>query len=265
MAKKALKLRLVSWKPEVAAERAAGLEAAGFEVNAEPMTVTKFVAHFKSVNPDALVIDLDRQPSHGHMIAKALRLHPSICRIPVVFVGGAAEKVAKVKAELPDAAYTEWAKAPAAIRAAIRNAPAEPVKPEPYMKKYEGTPLVKKLGFKEGMKVALLGAPEGFEETLGELPEGVVFTPRVNGATQLVMWFLRSNRELEGETPFLAARMPEGVSVWMVYPKAAGRIKADVNQNSVRAVGLANGLVDYKICAVDADWTGMKFARKKGK
>ncbi len=258
-------VRLVSWKPEVAAERAAALVAAGFVVNSEPMTVTKFVAHFKKVNPSVLVIDLDLKPSHGHMIAKALRLHPSICRIPIVFAGGLPEKVAKVRAELPDATYTEWPKAAAAIRRAIRTAPAVPVKPEPYMKKFEGTPLIQKLGFKPDMKVALLGAPDGFEETLGDLPEGLVFQTRLTAASQLVLWFVRSARELEGEAPFLAARLPAGVSIWMVYPKAAGSIRADFTQNDVRAVGLANGLVDYKICAVDADWTGLKFTHKKAK
>ncbi|MEP7362929.1 MAG: hypothetical protein ABI972_06705 [Acidobacteriota bacterium] len=258
-------IRLVCWKPEVAAERAESLMAAGFEVNAEPMTVTKFVAHFKRVNPGVLLIDLDRQPSHGHMIAKALRLHPSICHIPIVFAGGLPEKVAKVRAELPDATFTEWPKVAAAIKRAIRTAPLVPVKPEPYMKKFEGTPLTKKLGFKAELKVALLGAPEGFEESLGDLPEGLVFQTRMTAATGLAMWFIRSARELEGETEFLAARLPQGVSIWFVYPKAAGRIRADFNQNDVRAVGLAHGLVDYKICAVDADWTGLKFARKKGK
>lgn len=261
----AVRVRLISWKSDVAAERAAALEKAGFEVNAEQLTFVKFVAHFKQANPSVAVIDLDRLPSQGRAVGKAIRLHPSICHIPLVFAGGLPEKVANVRAELPDAAYTDWAKAPAAIRRAIRTAPAVPVKPEPYMKKFEGTPLVKKLGFKEGMTVALLGAPEGFEETLGDLPEGLVFQSRLTAKAGLVMWFVRSTRELERETPFVAARLPDGVPVWMVYPKQAGRIRADFGQNDVRAIGLANGLVDYKICAVDKDWTGLKFARKKGK
>lgn len=264
MAGKPLLVRLVCWKPEVAAARAAQLESAGFAVHAAPMTVTKFVSHFKSVNPDALVIDLDRQPSHGHMIAKSLRLHPSICRIPIVFVGGAPDKVAKVRAELPDAVYAEWSGVARAVRRAVREAPDEPVKPEPHMKKYEGTPLARKLGLKAGITVALMGEPEGFLEALEGLPEGVRFAPRLTRAAGLAMWFVRSARELREELPYLEARLPEGVSLWLVYPKSSGRLRADFNQNDVRAAGLASGLVDYKICAVDGDWTGMKFARKKG-
>ena len=256
-------VRLICWKPEVAEERAAALKAAGFEVNAKQMTFTKFVAHFKRTNPTVVLIDLDRLPSHGRAVGKALRLHPSICHIPLVFAGGAPEKVAGVKAELPDATYTEWPKVAAAIKKAIRTAPAVPVKPEPFMKKFEGTPLIKKLGFKPGMKVALLGAPDGFEETLGDLPDGLVFQPRLTASANLALWFIRSARELEGETPFLAARLPEGASVWFVYPKAAGRLRSDFTQNDARAIGLANGLVDYKICAVDGDWTGLKFTHKK--
>ncbi|MGP8247302.1 MAG: DUF3052 domain-containing protein, partial [Bryobacteraceae bacterium] len=79
----------------------------------------------------------------------------------------------------------------------------------------------------------------------------------------LALWFVRSRRELESETGYLSARLPEGCALWIVHPKRSGRYKVDFNQNDVRAAGLANGLVDFKVCSVDADWSGLKFARKK--
>ena len=81
---------------------------------------------------------------------------------------------------------------------------------------------------------------------------------------RLAIWFVRSRQELERETGFVSARLPEGASMWIVHPKQSGRYRVDFNQNDVRAAGLAVGLVDYKVCAVDADWSGLKFARKKG-
>jgi len=81
--------------------------------------------------------------------------------------------------------------------------------------------------------------------------------------TKLAIWFVRSRHELESEIEYTAARLPDGGSVWIVYPKQASRYRVDFNQNDVRRAGLAAGLVDYKICAVDADWSGLKFARKR--
>ena len=69
---------------------------------------------------------------------------------------------------------------------------------------------------------------------------------------------------MEAAVEHLGARLPEGSSAWIVHPKQAGRYKVGFNQNDVRSAGLAAGLVDYKVCSVDADWSGLKFARKRG-
>jgi hypothetical protein len=131
------------------------------------------------------------------------------------------------------------------------------------MQRYAGSSLVKKLGFKPNMKIALLGASEDFGEKLGELPEGVEIQTRMTRQTELAIWFVRSRRELEAEMEYLGVRLPDGGSVWIVHPKQTSRYRVDFNQNDVRDAGLAAGLVDYKVCAVDADWSGLKFTRKR--
>ena len=123
--------------------------------------------------------------------------------------------------------------------------------------------LVRKLGLKAGMKAALLAAPGGFAETLHDLPPGIEVQTRVTKSTNLVLWFVRSLRELEREAGFISVSLPAGSSLWIIHPKQSSRFKADFNQNDVRKAGLAAGLVDYKICSVDADWSGLKFARRK--
>jgi hypothetical protein len=128
---------------------------------------------------------------------------------------------------------------------------------------YSATPLVRKLGVmtaKGGAgDVAIVGEPDGFRELLGELPASVRLRERVGPKTNLALCFVRSRAELEAMMELLAAQLPRSAHVWVIHPKAAQR-KADFNQNHVREEGLARGLVDYKVCSVDADWSGLKFA-----
>jgi CheY-like chemotaxis protein len=256
-------VRLVCWNPELAQERARVLQQAGIVVDASPLNPASVIGHFRASSPAAVLIDLDRLPSHGREVAVALRSSKSTRHIPIVFVGGVPEKVERIRQELPDAVFTDWKRVVPALAKAVKEAPAEPVRPVAHMERYAGSSLVKKLGFKPKMKAALLGAPDGFEEILRELPEGVEMKDKLTRQTQLAIWFVRSRAELEAETDYISARLPEGCSLWIIHPKQTSRYKVDFNQNDVRAVGLTAGLVDYKVCAVDTDWTGLKFARKR--
>jgi hypothetical protein len=256
-------VRLVCWNPELAQERARLLQQAGVDVDASPLKPASVIGHFRAISPAAVCIDLDRLPSHGREVAVALRTSKSTRHIPIVFAGGVPEKVERIRQELPDAFFTDWKRVPRVIAKALKEAPVDPVRPVAHMQRYAGSSLVKKLGFKPKMKAALLGAPEGFEEVLGELPEGMEIKDKLTRQTELAIWFIRSRAELEAETEYLSARLPEGCHLWIIHPKQTSRYKVDFNQNDVRAVGLAAGLVDYKVCAVDADWTGLKFARKR--
>jgi hypothetical protein len=255
-------VRLVSWDPEAARERGRDLKKAGFTVDAKALRTSGLIGHFRDHPPAVIVIDLDRLPSHGRAVAIVVHSGKSTRHIPIVFAGGLQEKVKTARAQAPWATFTDWPGAPAALKKALQK-PAVAVPAKPYMQHYAGSSLVKKLGFKPNMRTALLGAPEGFEDQLGELPEGVEFESKINPKTGMAVWFVRSLRELAAETDYLSARLPNGASVWIVYPKQTSRFKVDFTQYDVRAAGLAAGLVDYKICAVDSDWTGLKFARKK--
>lgn len=127
---------------------------------------------------------------------------------------------------------------------------------------YSGTPLPKKLGMvtaKGGVgEVALFGAPDGFRALLGELTESVTLDPRLRESTQLALCFVRSRAELEAALEMLTAQLPKAAHVWMIHPKA--HTKPDFNQNDLRDAALAVGLVDYKVCSVSEDWSGLKFA-----
>jgi hypothetical protein len=257
------RIRLVCWNEDLAAERAHVLKKAGLDVDASPFNPGGMMTRLKENPPAVMLIDLDRLPSHGREVAGALRNSKALREIPIVFAGGAEDKVARVRAELPDAVFTSWAGVAAAVKRAMKNAPAVIAQPRPHMQRFAGSPLAKKLDLKAGIKAALIRAEVGFVELLGDLPESVELQRRIARDTKLVLWFVRASHELADAFELASARMPDGCSLWIIYPKKAGRYTVDFNQNDVRRTGLGVGMVDYKICAVDADWSGMKFARRK--
>jgi hypothetical protein len=128
---------------------------------------------------------------------------------------------------------------------------------------YSRTPLPKKLGIKPGSVTALIGAPKGFESTLGPLPEGARLRRGARGRFDLVLWFPRSRKDLEARVAAIA-RLPWSAGLWIHWPKKTSGVVSDLDGNGVRSAGLAAGLVDYKVAAVDATWSGLKFARRKG-
>jgi CheY-like chemotaxis protein len=257
------KLRLICWNPDTAKEHTKFLKAEGFIVDGSPMQGSGIVGQMRELAPDAVVIDLDRLPSHGREMAIMLRASKSTRHIPIVFAGGMAEKVARLRAELPDAVYASWNSVVPAIALAISVPARDPVHPTPHIERWADSSLVRKLGITAKMQVGILGAPEGFDEILGELPEDVVTSPRMTKQTRLVLYFVRTSDDLDKALEHLAGQLPEGSSVWIIHPKLGPRAKRDFNQNDVRDRALPLGLVDYKVCSVSDDWSGLKFAWRK--
>jgi hypothetical protein len=127
---------------------------------------------------------------------------------------------------------------------------------------YSGMPLPKKLGIKPRSVVALVGAPDDFERTLGELPEGVKLRRRARGRIDLTIWFPAGRSELARRVRRLGEIAGPG-GLWIAWPKKASKVPTDLSDSVVREAGLANGLVDYKVCAVDAVYSGLRFARRR--
>jgi hypothetical protein len=124
---------------------------------------------------------------------------------------------------------------------------------------YSGTPLVRKLGIKPGARLALIAAPEGFDEVLGELPDGVHLRRRARGTCDLIVVFCTRRSELERRLPALRAVLDQAGGLWVAWPKRASGMATDLGDGSVRELGLAAGLVDNKVCAINATWSGLRF------
>ena len=212
--------------------------------------------------PDAFVIDLTRQPSHGRELGVWFRQQKATRHVPIVFVGGEPEKVARVRQVLPDAVYTEWSRIRSALRLAISHPPKAPFVPGTF-DSYSGTPLPKKLGVKPGITLALLSAPREFEKTLGKLPDGVRLAKRAGGRAELVVLFVKSLAELRRRAPSARRAMAGKGSLWIAWPKRTSETDSDLTQQVVRDFGLKSGLVDYKICSIDETWSGLRFAERR--
>jgi len=125
---------------------------------------------------------------------------------------------------------------------------------------YSGTPLPKKLGIKEGHAVALLAAPATFPRTLGTLPEDVRTTTALRGTRpfDVIVWFPKNHAELTRRFSAIARRLTPAGGLWVGWPKRASGVPTDITEDVVRAVALAAGLVDNKVCAIDDVYSGLR-------
>jgi hypothetical protein len=132
-------------------------------------------------------------------------------------------------------------------------------------KDYSGTPLWKKLGIKEGARVLVVGAPDGFDEAL----EAIASLPPVERMSRagrdldVVVLFVTERRELERRFARLAAAIAKTGRLWVAWPKGASAIPTDLTFETVQGHGLASGLVDNKTAAIDADFTGLQFVYRR--
>ncbi len=253
---------LIHWNAVEARESARRLRQAGYSVDTRAPRGAAEVRATREVSPDAFVIDLSRLPSQGGAVATMLRQQRATRFVPLVFVAGSQEKVARVRETLPDALFAEWSGIGATLRQAMRHRLTAPAVPGT-MDAYSGTPLPKKLGIRAGSVIALLGAPSGFERNLGLLPQGVRFVRRLRGRPLMIILFAKSRLDLARRLPAAIQAMPEGGSLWIAWPKQASAKAADLTEGHVRTTGLRAGLVDYKICAIDGVWSGLRFARRR--
>ena len=129
---------------------------------------------------------------------------------------------------------------------------------------YSGTPLPRKLGIREGSRVALLGAPERFEATLGDLPPRVSVGRKAGAEADVIVLFATKFSKLKTEFVKAMRMMPaDGGMLWIAWPKKAAKMNTDLDENFIRDYGLSLGVVDTKVCAIDETWSGLRFNRRR--
>jgi hypothetical protein len=125
---------------------------------------------------------------------------------------------------------------------------------------YSNTPLPKKLGIKEGCKVALINPPPAFEKTLGKLPSDAVIHSGLSGQARfdVIVVFVTSRAELQRQIAATRRHMTPAAGLWIAWPKKSSGVASDVTENAVREMALPTGLVDNKVCAIDETWSGLR-------
>jgi hypothetical protein len=126
---------------------------------------------------------------------------------------------------------------------------------------YSGTPLAKKLGIKAGHELAVLGAPDGF--AIDDLPDGVAVRHQARGPLDVIVSFHTRRADLAKRTPTLLKALPPDGSLWVAWPKKASGMPTDITEDVVREVLLPTGMVDNKVCAIDATWSGLRLVLRK--
>jgi CheY-like chemotaxis protein len=276
------------WNAEEARSLLTVLEAAGHSVEHHGR-----MASYREVRanpPEAIVIDLSRLPSHGRELAIFFRGSKSTRHIPIVFVGGEAEKVDRIRKLLPDAAYATLARVRGVLKSALANPPANPVKAAQMMDRWGHRTTAQKLGIAKDSRVAVIDPPSGYAQAVGDLPQGACFDEETTEGCPVSLWFVHGVPEFHAALPRMR-KLAAHSRLWILWrknkrartgparPSGSQRAHEDsvepgsvvrakdngdgLDGNLIRAGCVAVGLVDYKICSVDDDWSGMVFAVKK--
>lgn len=248
---------------EEAQRRAGELRRGGYLVTVVgPMAGGSIGRRIDQEGPDAVVIELSRTPSYGQAVALALLAYRPTRHLPIIFVDGASDKVARVRANVPEAHFVSGDRLRTAVEKALTSGPQTPRQVRrSVFDPYRGVPLSKKLGIKPHSVVAVLHAPADIEPLLGELPEGATLRRLAGGPRDLTVWFVRSMSELEAGVEGVVRLLgPDGL--WICWPKKSSGLKSDLSHNAVQRVGLTNGLMDYKICSIDQTWSALRFTAR---
>lgn len=128
---------------------------------------------------------------------------------------------------------------------------------------YSGTPLAKKLGYRESSRVFVIGAPADYTVLVQPLPPGLVFEDRVSAGTDIVHLFVTEKAELARRLAALRKQLKPEASIWVSWPKKSSAVATTVDEGTIRELALALGLVDIKVCAVNDTWSGLKLVVRK--
>ncbi|MEP6766513.1 MAG: DUF3052 domain-containing protein [Gemmatimonadaceae bacterium] len=128
---------------------------------------------------------------------------------------------------------------------------------------YSGTPLVRKIGIKDGFRVLVINAPTNYQQLLAPLPPDVQFVSKGTATTNVVHLFTTKRAELTRVLTTLRNTLAGDAMVWVSWPKKSAKVPTDITEDVIRAVALPMGWVDIKVCAVTDVWSGLKLVVRK--
>ena len=253
------RVRIVHWRADEAKALIDACRASGFDVEYDDVQYPVLVRMLRASPPDALLIDLTRLPSHGRDIALALRRSREMRNTPLVFVDGDPEKVDAIRRQLPDATFAARKQLASRLRAACKQQVVNPVVPPPPMAQYASRTVAQKLGIREGSMVALIDPPRNYSVVIGDLPPNVELDEDPTEAHRITLWFVSDPVDYRSKVRRMRA-LAARTKLWVIWRKG---LTNGLTQFLVRDVANEAGLVDYKICALHEQWSGMAFSPRK--
>jgi hypothetical protein len=253
---------LVHWHESELRDLAAPLTAVGHEVQVH--FATNKPPSWDGFDAQVAAISLERLPAHGREVADWVWSAKKRRHVPVVFVGGKAEKVAATKHRFPDATFCAVGDLGRVIddivngRLSTAPAPKQRLKTAETAKRPSATPLARKLGIIDGLKFALVDAPRGFLKTL-VAPKGATQCRDASPDCEVILLFAANANALAAGLKEHRRNVGPKASLWLAWPKRTSPLASDLSDEVVRQMGLRSGLVDVKVCAIDDDWSGLKF------
>jgi hypothetical protein len=124
---------------------------------------------------------------------------------------------------------------------------------------YTGTPLQRKLGLKPGYRIYILQPPNEYFKWISPLPEGVEVREQQHGEFDCIHLFVKDKKVFQREFVKSKSHLKKAGMLWVSWPKKSSNVATELDENSIREIGLQEGLVDVKVCAVDEIWSGLKF------
>ena len=238
------------------------LKSRGYQVQASSMS-EDVRRQLLASPPDAMIFNLDRAPATGRDLGLYFRIQQPTRHCLLVFLDGKPDQVKAIRTLLPDACYSTSDTLAEDLERGLQNKPTDPIVPSSVFAGYRGRPLAAKLGIKRGMSIALIGAPDAFEDSLAPLPEEVEVSHEASKA-DLTLWFTTSHSELLTDLDDRLSLAGPG-KIWIIWPKRSSGVSSDLTQARVRQAGLNANWVDFKVCSIDDTWTGLCFTARKEK
>jgi Protein of unknown function (DUF3052) len=128
---------------------------------------------------------------------------------------------------------------------------------------YSGTPLIKKLGFKDGMEILVENPPPEYLDWLGKLPQGACVIQKMGSNIAAAHIFCYEKSKLLASLTKLRKKLAQEGFVWVSWPKKSSKVPTDITEDVIREIALPMGFVDIKVCAVSEVWSGLKLVIRK--
>lgn len=252
------RVALVCWSKS-APEHKRSLTKLGYQVDPVISRGSGAIGKLVATTPQAIIIDLDKQPAYGREIATVFRNSKSTLHMPLVFAGGLPEKIPNVRAEIPDAVYCTWEDVQVGIEQAIARPPMRPVRPRARGEAVvSGSVLARKFRIKPEHNITILGDVIGLGKRLT-----IEYEDRISPQTAMTLAVVRTADELEAALELASGQLPKKAILWIIHPKQSGKLRSDFTQTDIVQRAPAFGFSGFMMCAVDADWSAFRLNWKK--